>query len=94
LTTNVCNELLWSTNGDGIYVKCLKVHESNVNFFIDKPLVDSTLLHLEVDGDLCVHFSTLTSFYSLKTLIPLLMFLHLHLFLILIVRFFLLYLLL
>jgi hypothetical protein len=69
LITNVF-ELLWSTNGDDIYVKCIQLHEFIVTFSIDKPHVDSTwlhastnklllhsiILHLEVASDSCEHF--------------------------------------
>jgi hypothetical protein len=41
LATNVF-ELLWSTNGNDIYVKCIQLHEFIVTFFVDKPHVDST----------------------------------------------------
>jgi hypothetical protein len=41
LTTNVFDELLWSTNGDDIYVKCTELHSSNVTFSVDKPLANS-----------------------------------------------------
>jgi hypothetical protein len=41
LTTNVFDELLWSTNGDDIYVQCIELHSSNVTFSIDKPPANS-----------------------------------------------------
>jgi hypothetical protein len=52
---NVFDELLWSTNGDNIYLKCLEIH----NFFINKSPLHSTLLHPDANGDLCGHFSNL-----------------------------------
>ncbi len=69
LITNVF-ELLWSTNGIDIYVKCIQLHELIVTFYIDKPHVDSTwlhantnkpllhfiVLHPEVTSDSCEHF--------------------------------------
>jgi hypothetical protein len=69
LITNVF-ELLWSTNGDDIYVKCIQLHEFIVTFSINKPHVDSTwlhantdkpffhsiVLHLEVASNFCEHF--------------------------------------
>jgi hypothetical protein len=41
LTTNIFDELLWSTNGDEFYVQCIKLHSSNVTFSIDKPSANS-----------------------------------------------------
>jgi hypothetical protein len=41
LIINVPDELLWSTNGDDIYVQCIELDEYIVTFPIDKPLVDS-----------------------------------------------------
>ncbi len=41
LTTNVLDELLWSTDGDDIYVHYTKLNESSITFSIDKPLVES-----------------------------------------------------
>jgi hypothetical protein len=34
MTTNVFDELLWSTNGNGIYVQCTKLHESSMTFLL------------------------------------------------------------
>ncbi len=34
-------ELLWSINGDDMYVQCIELHSSNVVFSIDKPLANS-----------------------------------------------------
>jgi hypothetical protein len=48
LTINVF-ELLWSTNGDDIYVKCIQLHEFIVTFFVDKPHVDFIWLHANID---------------------------------------------
>jgi hypothetical protein len=41
MTTNVFDELLWSTDGDDIYVHYTKFNESSISFSIDKPLVES-----------------------------------------------------
>jgi hypothetical protein len=48
LTINVF-ELLWSTNGDDIYVKCTQLHEFIVTFSVDKPHVDFIWLHANID---------------------------------------------
>jgi hypothetical protein len=39
---DVFDELLWSTDGDDIYVQCIELHESTIAFSIDKSLIDST----------------------------------------------------
>ncbi len=54
LITNVF-ELLWSTNGNDIYVKCIQLHELIVTFYIDKLHVDSTWLHANTNKPL-LHF--------------------------------------
>ncbi len=41
MTTNVFDKLLWSIDGNGIYVQCPKLHESAMSFSIDKPPIDS-----------------------------------------------------
>ncbi len=41
LTTDVFDELLWSIDGDEIYLHCIKLNESTFTFSVDKPLVDS-----------------------------------------------------
>jgi hypothetical protein len=41
LTTNVFDELLWSTNGNEIYVECTELHSSNATFSVNKPPTNS-----------------------------------------------------
>jgi hypothetical protein len=40
LTTNVFDELLWSTDGDGIYVHYIELNKSIITISIDKLLVE------------------------------------------------------
>jgi hypothetical protein len=45
LIINVCYVLLWSTDGVEMYVQCTKLHESTINFYINKLNVDSIQFH-------------------------------------------------
>jgi hypothetical protein len=56
LTTNVCDDLLCSTNGDYFYVQCTKSHGFVITFSINKPLFRSTQLHPKTYGALCGQF--------------------------------------
>jgi hypothetical protein len=101
LTINVSYVLLWSTNGDDIYVQCTKLHESTINFSINKLDVDSTQFHHDTNKPLFHSivfflkqlvillriFSTLTLVCIWKTLISFPMPFQLHMLLFLIVRF-------
>jgi len=49
LIINVSYVLLWSIDGDDIYVQCTKLHESAINFSINKFNFDSTQLHHDIN---------------------------------------------